>query len=95
MLDISFQHHLLASDHPDNADPCQASTDSIQATVVSTGSTVSVVGAPVQRGAIEQLARHAVSEELAFLLATTDVQAGMHLVNCMRAGSRLHVQSLV
>ncbi|KAL0020040.1 hypothetical protein WJX77_006948 [Trebouxia sp. C0004] len=33
-------------------------------------------GALVQRGAIEQLARQAVSEELAVLLATTDVQAG-------------------
>jgi len=64
---------------------------SIQTASGSLGFSVFAVGALVQRGAIEQLAQQAVSEELAILLATTDVQTGMHLVTCMKPGARLHI----
>ena len=41
------------------------------------------VGGLLQRGAIEQLAHQAVSEELTQLLASADVQAGEVLAGCL------------
>ena len=48
----------------------------------------------MQRGAIEQLAHQAVSEELTHLLASADVQAGEFHAGCLLIKKKVHCRPL-